>query len=29
LAHAWCCLPVWLRGVLAVLLLVNLVRALW
>ena len=29
LAHAWCCLPGLLRGVLAVFLLVNLVRALW
>jgi len=29
LVHAWCCLPGLLRGVLAVFLLVNLVRAFW
>lgn len=28
-AHFWCCQPVMLRGVLVVLLLVHLVRALW
>lgn len=29
LAHFWCCQPVMLRAVLAILLLVNLIRALW
>lgn len=29
LAHFWCCQPVVIRGALAVLLLVHLLRALW
>jgi hypothetical protein len=29
LAHAWCCLPVSLRGGLAIALVVNVVKAAW
>ena len=29
LAHCWCCIPVAIRVALVVLILVNLVRALW
>lgn len=29
LAHAWCCLPVLVRGVGAIVLVVNVVKAVW
>jgi hypothetical protein len=29
LAHVWCCLPVLLRGVLAIALVVNVLKAVW